>query len=177
MPPMMATQSKAGCRAVRVAFLLAATILLVNCSSSGRVGLAGMNAGFSVAGPVVNTAGGLGQLPSERIEATGYAVIESQAGSPPQQRLMAIKAARFDAYRQLTEIVFGVYIDSSTTIADLTVASDDFRSRVEGVIYGAELIKIEPVSGDTYAVTLALPNSTIGDLRALYVDQLAMSGR
>jgi hypothetical protein len=39
------------------------------------------------------------------------------------------------------------------------------------------LIKIEPVSGDTYAVTLALPNSTIGDLRALYVDQLAMSGR
>ena len=87
---------------------------------------------------------------------------------------MAIKAARFDAYRQLTEIVFGVYIDSSTTIADLTIASDDFRSRIEGVIYGAELVKIEPVSGDTYAVTLALPNSTIGDLRALYLDQLAL---
>jgi hypothetical protein len=89
---------------------------------------------------------------------------------------MAIKAARFDAYRQLTEIVFGVYIDSSTTIADLTVASDDFRSRIEGVIYGADTIKIEAVAGDTYAVTLALPKSTISDLRALYVDQLAMNG-
>ena len=42
------------------------------------------------------------------------------------------------------------------------------------MIFGAELVKIEPVSGDTYAVTLALPNSTISDLRALYLDQLAL---
>ncbi len=136
--------------------------------------MAGINAGFSLDGTAVNSSGVLGYLASDRIEATVYAVIQSQAGEPAQQRLMAIQAARFDAYRQLTEIVFGVYIDSSTTIADLTIASDDFRSRIEGVIYGAELVKIEPVSGDTYAVTLALPNSTIGDLRALYLDQLAV---
>ena len=37
------------------------------------------------------------------IEATGYSVIQSHSGSEPQQRLMAIKAARLDAFRQLAD--------------------------------------------------------------------------
>jgi len=52
------------------------------------------------------------------IEATGYSVIQSHSGSEPQQRLMAIKAARLDAFRQLAEVVYGTYIDSNTTISD-----------------------------------------------------------
>ena len=159
----------------RIALIVMCAVLLAGCSSSGRVGIAGLNGRFAIDGPIA-TATDVGFARSQTIEATGYAVIQSQSGAPAQQRLMAIKAARFDAYRQLTEIVFGVYIDSSTTIADLTVASDDFRSRIEGVIYGADTIKIEAVAGDTYGVTLALPKSTISDLRALYVDQLAMNG-
>lgn len=161
----------------RIALVALVVGVLAACSTSGRVGIAGMNAGFSVAGPTVNEDGSLAYLSNNNIEATGYAVIQSQAGDPAQQRLMAIKAARFDAYRQLTEIVFGVHVDSSTTIADLTIASDDFRTRIEGVIYGAELIKIEPVSDDTYAVTLGLPEATIEDIRLLYLNQVALNGR
>ena len=103
------------------------------------------------------------------IEATGYSVIQSHAGSEPQQRLMAIKAARLDAFRQLAEVVYGTYIDSNTTIADLTIEDDVFRARVEGVIYGAEVIKIEPISDDTYAATLGLPRPMVEDLRLLYM--------
>ena len=103
------------------------------------------------------------------IEATGYSVIQSHSGSEPQQRLMAIKAARLDAFRQLAEVVFGTYIDSNTTVSDLTIQDDVFRARVEGVIYGAELIKIEPISNDTYAATLGLPRAVIDDLRLLYM--------
>jgi len=103
------------------------------------------------------------------VEATGYSVIASHQGSEPQQRLMAIKAARMDAFRQLAEIVYGTYIDSATTISDLAINDDTFRARVEGVIYGAELIKIEPISDDTYAATLGLPRRTINDLRLLYM--------
>jgi hypothetical protein len=103
------------------------------------------------------------------IEVTGYSVIQSHSGSEPQQRLMAIKAARLDAFRQLAEVVYGAYIDSNTTVSDLTIQDDIFRSRVEGVIYGAELIKIEPVSNDTYAATLGLPRAVINDLRLLYM--------
>ena len=103
------------------------------------------------------------------IEATGYSVIQSHSGSEPQQRLMAIKAARLDAFRQLAEVVYGTYIDSNTTVSDLTIQDDVFRARVEGVIYGAELIKIEPISNDTYAATLGLPRAVIDDLRLLYM--------
>ena len=103
------------------------------------------------------------------IEATGYSVIQSHSGSEPQQRLMAIKAARLDAFRQLAEVVYGTYIDSNTTISDLTIQDDVYRARVEGVIYGAELVKIEPVSNDTYAVTLGLPRAMVNDLRLLYM--------
>ena len=103
------------------------------------------------------------------IEATGYSVIQSHSGSEPQQRLMAIKAARLDAFRQLAEVVYGTYIDSNTTISDLTIQDDVYRARVEGVIYGAELVKIEPISNDTYAVTLGLPRATVNDLRLLYM--------
>jgi hypothetical protein len=103
------------------------------------------------------------------LEATGYSVIQSHEGSEPQQRLMAIKAARLDAFRQLAEVVYGTYIDSTTTVSDLTIGDDDFRARVEGVIYDAELIKIEPISDDTYAATLGLPRSSIDDLRMLYM--------
>ena len=103
------------------------------------------------------------------IEATGYSVIQSHSGSEPQQRLMAIKAARLDAFRQLAEVVYGTYIDSNTTISDLTIQDDVYRARVEGVIYGAELVKIEPISNDTYAVTLGLPRVMVDDLRLLYM--------
>ena len=103
------------------------------------------------------------------IEATGYSVIQSHSGSEPQQRLMAIKAARLDAFRQLAEVVYGAYIDSNTTISDLTIEDDVFRARVEGVIYGAEVIKIEPISNDTYAATLGLPRAMVEDLRLLYM--------
>ena len=103
------------------------------------------------------------------IEATGYSVIQSHSGSEPQQRLMAIKAARLDAFRQLAEVVYGAYIDSNTTVSDLTIQDDVFRARVEGAIYGAELIKIEPISNDTYAATLGLPRAVIDDLRLLYM--------
>jgi hypothetical protein len=107
------------------------------------------------------------------IEATGYSVIQAHAGTEPQQRLMAIKSARLDAFRQLAEVVYGAYIDSSTTVSDLVIENDSFRSRVEGVIYGAELIKIEPISDDTYAVTLGLPRNRVADLRLLYMKLIA----
>ena len=103
------------------------------------------------------------------IEATGYSVIQSHSGSEPQQRLMAIKAARLDAFRQLAEVVYGTYIDSNTTISDLTIEDDVFRAATLMADYGAEVIKIEPISDDTYAATLGLPRPMVEDLRLLYM--------
>jgi hypothetical protein len=109
----------------------------------------------------------------ERINATGYAVISIQNHrNPAQQRLLAIRASKLDAYRALTEQVYGQQIDANTTVAEMAVMSDTFRARVEGVIYGAVLVSITPVGDDTYETTLSLDRAVVNDLRALYVAHL-----
>jgi hypothetical protein len=110
----------------------------------------------------------------ETMVATGYAVISIQNHrNASQQRLLAIRASKLDAYRALTEQVYGQQLDANTTIADMTVMSDTFRARVEGVVYGAVLVSITPVGDDTYETTLSLDRRIVNDLRSLYIAQLS----
>ncbi len=110
----------------------------------------------------------------ETLVATGYAVISVQNHKlPAQQRLMAIRASKLDAYRSLTEQVYGQYLDANTTVSDMVILSDTFRARVQGVVYGAVLVSITPVGEDTYETTLSLDRQVVQELRALYLGQLA----
>jgi hypothetical protein len=114
----------------------------------------------------------------ESLTATGYAVISVQnSKTPAQQRLMAIRAAKLDAYRSLAEQVYGLRLDATATVADMVVQNDTFRSKVEGVIYGATLVSITPSGDDTYESTLTLDKSTVQDLRMLYLTQLTAKSR
>jgi hypothetical protein len=104
---------------------------------------------------------------------TGYAVIAIQNHKlPAQQRLLAIRASKLDAYRSLAEQVYGQYLDANTTVADMVLMNDNFRAKVEGVIYGAVVVSITPVGEDTYETTLSLDKSMVHSLRALYLSQL-----
>jgi len=106
----------------------------------------------------------------ETLTATGYAVISVQNHRvPAQQRLLAIRASKLDAYRTLTEQVYGQQLDATTTVADMVVQNDTYRTRVEGVVYGAVVVSITPVGEDTYETTLSLDSSVVQDLRTLYL--------
>jgi len=112
------------------------------------------------------------------IRATGYAVISTQNHrNPAQQRLMAIRASKLDAYRALTEQVYGQQLDATTTVAEMMITSDTFRTRVQGIIYGAVLESITPIGDDTYETTLSLDGRVVNDLRVLYLSQLAAARR
>jgi hypothetical protein len=114
----------------------------------------------------------------ETITAPGYAVVAVQNHkNPAQQRLMAIRASKLDAYRNLTEQVYGQQLDASSTVADMVVTNDTFRAKVEGVIYGARLVSITPVGEDTYETTLTLDRDVVQDLRIMYMGQVAAKGR
>ena len=109
----------------------------------------------------------------ETLTATGYAVISIQNHrTAAQQRLLAIRAAKLDAYRSLTEQVYGLKLDAAATVADMVVQNDTFRSRVEGVIYGATLVSITPSGDDTYETTLSLDKDVVQELRQLYLGQI-----
>ena len=114
----------------------------------------------------------------ETITGTGYAVVAVQNHkNPAQQRLMAIRASKLDAYRNLTEQVYGQQLDATSTVADMVVTNDTFRAKVEGVIYGARLVSITPVGEDTYETTLTLDRDVVQDLRIMYMGQVAAKGR
>ena len=140
------------------------------------------------AGPVAKTpqpsvpesAGMLAAMVEKRetLTATGYAVISVQNHkNQAQQRLLAIRASKLDAYRSLTEQVYGQQLDATTTVADMTVQNDTFRTRVEGVIYGAVLVSITPAGDDTYETTLSLDKAVVRDLRTLYLGQMVAKNR
>lgn len=106
----------------------------------------------------------------ENLSATGYAVISVQNHrNAAQQRLMAIRASKLDAYRSLTEQIYGLQLDANATVADMVVTSDSFRSKVQGVVYGATLVSITPVGEDTYETTLSLDKHLVLELRRQYL--------
>ena len=91
------------------------------------------------------------------ITAIGYAVVSTQPGkNVAQKRLMAIRAARMAAMRELAEQIHGLKVDSSTTVIDLVTQNDTFRTMVQGTIRGARTVRINPTGDDTYETVLEI---------------------
>lgn len=91
------------------------------------------------------------------ITAVGFSAIAIQPSKNlNQRRLMAIRAAKLDAYRGLTEQIYGISLDAETTVAEAMLTSDKMSSAVRGTIMGAKTVKIEPTGNDTYEVELSV---------------------
>jgi hypothetical protein len=150
-------------------FLALSLLALTGCKSI-NLSMPTTSKSTNVAAPLVEK--------RETLTATGYAVISVQnSKNPAQQRLMAIRASKLDAFRTLTEQVYGQQLDASSTVADMVMLNDTFRTKVEGVIYGAQLVSITPVGEDTYETTLSLDKEVVQDLRLLFLGQVAAKGR
>ena len=99
------------------------------------------------------------------LTAVGYAVVSTQPGkSDAQRRLMAIRAARMAAIRELAEQIHGLQVDSNTTVVDLMVQNDTFRGVVTGIIRGARTVRINPTGSDTYEIVLEIDRDVIARL-------------
>ena len=75
------------------------------------------------------------------LKAVGYAPISLQQGAnKSQKQLMAIKASKLEAYRELTEQVYGQKITAGTSVAGAIAQNDYMESKVQGIIKGAQII-------------------------------------
>ena len=91
------------------------------------------------------------------IRAVGYAPISAQQGNDDTTRmLMAIKASKLEAYRELAEQVYGQRVDGDQSLQSLIVTNTQLQSSVEGVIRGARVVKSYAVGENTYATELEL---------------------
>lgn len=99
------------------------------------------------------------------ISAVGYAPIQAQRGHDASSKmLMALKASKLDAYRELTEQVYGQKIDGDQSVENLVLTNTGLRSSVEGVIRGARVVKSYPIGEDTYATELELDFKRVYDI-------------
>ncbi|MFA3790657.1 LPP20 family lipoprotein [Aliiglaciecola sp. SL4] len=99
------------------------------------------------------------------IRSIGYAPIDAQRGSDRSAKvLMAVKASKLDAYRELTEQVYGQKIDGEQSLANLVLTDTQLMASVQGVIRGARVVKSYPIGNDSYATELELDFSLVHDL-------------
>ncbi|WP_296833739.1 LPP20 family lipoprotein [Thiomicrospira sp.] len=90
-----------------------------------------------------------------KITGVGYGAQSTYDGfTDGQKRLMAIRASKLDAYRSLAEQLYGIKIDSNTSVATMTAQSDSFRARVNAVVKGARIVSITPMSDNNYETVL-----------------------
>lgn len=72
--------------------------------------------------------------------ALGHPVVSAQdPAKEAQNKLLAKRAAEADAYRKLAECVYGVKINSETSVRDFVTESDQIRSAVDTFIRGIRL--------------------------------------
>lgn len=99
------------------------------------------------------------------IRSIGYAPIDAQRGQTRSAKMLnALKASKLDAYRELTEQVYGQKIDGDQSLANLVLTNTQLQATVQGVIRGARVIKSYPVGDDSYATELELDFSLVHDI-------------
>ncbi|MEW6774695.1 MAG: LPP20 family lipoprotein [Bdellovibrionota bacterium] len=104
------------------------------------------------------------------VEASGSGAPPSNAPNMAVARISAERAAKVDALRNLLETVKGVRVDSETTVENFTTTSDTIRTRVEGIVKGAQQIDKKYLGDGAVEVTLRMPLT--GDLSQVMLEQV-----
>ena len=112
--------------------------------------------------PPPASAGMAGASDVRPLKGLGFAQIAGQPGKTHnEKRLMAIRAARMDAIRDLTEQVHGIRISASTTIREAVVQDDSLSAVVQGTLRGARTVRVSPSGSDSYEVEMVLDRETV----------------
>jgi hypothetical protein len=127
----------------------------------------------------------LAQQRSEVVERMGNGAVNwtqglvtaKGSGAPPkgvtniaQARLMAERAAKADALRNLLETVKGVRVDSETTVESFTTKSDRVLTRVSGIVIGARIVDTKYLSDGAVEITMSI--NLTGELLAIMLQEL-----
>ena len=106
------------------------------------------------------------QLPAwatTKIEAKGQGVPSADTNGSAQGRLMAARAAELDAKRRLAERVYGLTIQSSTSVKDFVAQHDEIRSHMDAVLIGA-VVEHTTFDGEVAEVTVSIPGIRVWEI-------------
>ena len=90
------------------------------------------------------------------VTAKGIGIPPKNPASALQAKEMARTAAWAVALRNLLEVVKGVRIDSTTTVSNFVTTNDEVRTRVEGMVKGAQLVKEQEMPDGSFETTVEM---------------------
>lgn len=95
---------------------------------------------------------------SQKVLAVGYGAMGGNFSqyTVGQQKLMAMRAARIDAYRNLAEHVNGFRVWGNTAVSAFATQNDSVRSYVDSFIRGARVVNSTPIADGNFEVTVEL---------------------
>lgn len=96
------------------------------------------------------------QFARTKIRVSGYGAPPAKYYSDQQRRLLAIRAAKVDAIRALSERVTGIEIWANTTLTDLALDKDRLQIYMDSYIQGARLISINQMDDTSYEAVMEL---------------------
>lgn len=93
----------------------------------------------------------------ETIRVSGRgAVVPDVTQTQAQQKLMAMRASRMDAYRNLAERLYGIELEGSTTVREMAAQHDQVRSFINRHVSGARVVETVLMEDNIYQTTLQL---------------------
>ena len=73
-----------------------------------------------------------------------------------QQKLLAMRAAKVDAYRHLAEQVYGYHVVGQTSVAAFTTQSNSVKTYVDTFIRGARIVDLTAMAEGNYEAVVEL---------------------
>ncbi|SFM68835.1 hypothetical protein SAMN05421721_12330 [Ectothiorhodospira mobilis] len=97
------------------------------------------------------------QYEEEHLRVSGRgAVVPDVTQTQAQQKLMAMRASRMDAYRNLAERLYGIELEGSTTVRQMAARHDTVRSFINRHVAGARVVETVLMDDNIYQTTLEL---------------------
>lgn len=92
-----------------------------------------------------------------RLRAVGYGATNTFSQyTVGQQKLMAMRAAKVDAYRSLAEQVYGFNIIGQTSVSAFATQNDNVKTFVETFIRGARIIDVTAIADGNFEAVVEL---------------------
>ena len=101
------------------------------------------------------------------LNATGYGAVNMAACAgqcdrvaPAQRKLLAMRAARLDAYRAMAEQVYGLRVEGGSTVGSLALKDDSFKVYIDAFIRGARVTNVAQREDGTIETTVEMDFDT-----------------
>ena len=111
---------------------------------------------FGPADAVDRTSSGAINWTTSEVYATGIGAPPLRPANAAQARAMAERAAFVVALRNLLETVKGVRVDAESIVENFMTKSDVIRTKVDGIVKGARVVKTQYLSDGSVEVLVAL---------------------